>query len=142
MAEVALEHVGKTYPNGVRAVHDLNLTIADGELVVLVGPSGCGKTTTLRLIAGLETPTDGVIRIGGRTVNKAPPNRRDVAMVFQRPALYPHLNVRGNLGFGLALRQGFWRADRAERRRRVNQAARLLQLTDLLDRRPAELSGG
>ncbi len=141
MAEVVLERVGKTYPNGVRAVHDLNLTIADGELVVLVGPSGCGKTTTLRLIAGLETPTDGIIRIGGRVVNAEPPHRRDVAMVFQRPALYPHLNVRGNLGFGLVLRQGWW-TNQAERRERVQQAARLLQLTDLLDRRPQELSGG
>ena len=142
MAEVVLEQVGKTYPNGVRAVHDLSLTIADGELIVLVGPSGCGKTTTLRLIAGLETPTAGTIRIGGCVVNGLPPHRRDVAMVFQRPALYPHLNVRGNLGFGLALRQGFWGANRAERRERVQQAAQLLQLTDLLDRRPQELSGG
>ncbi len=141
MAEVVLEHVGKTYPNGVRAVHDLSLTIADGELVVLVGPSGCGKTTTLRMIAGLEAPTAGTIRIGGRVVNREPPHRRDVAMVFQRPALYPHLNVRGNLGFGLVLRQGWW-SNRAERRRRVERAARQLQLTDLLDRRPQELSGG
>ena len=135
MAEVVLERVGKTYPNGVRAVHDLSLTIADGELIVLVGPSGCGKTTTLRLIAGLETPTGGTIRIGGRVVNGEPPHRRDVAMVFQRPALYPHLNVRGNLGFGLALRRGGGRTA-AERRERVERTARLLELTDLLDRRP------
>ncbi len=141
MAEVVLERVGKTYPNGVRAVHDLSLTIADGELIVLVGPSGCGKTTTLRMIAGLETPTGGTVRIGGRVVNGEPPHRRDVAMVFQRPTLYPHLNVRGNLGFGLVLRQGWW-ANRAERRERVERAARLLQLTDLLNRRPQELSGG
>jgi multiple sugar transport system ATP-binding protein len=146
MAEVVLEHVGKTFPNGVRAVHDLSLTVADGELIVLVGPSGCGKTTTLRLIAGLEAPTTGTIRIAGRVVNGTPPHRRDTAMVFQRPALYPHLNVRDNLGFGFVLRQGFWQGfwgtKRAERRERVGRAARLLQLTDLLDRRPQELSGG
>ena len=115
MAEVVLERVHKTYPNGVRAVCDLNLTVADGELIVLVGPSGCGKTTTLRLIAGLETPTSGTIRINGRVVNAEPPHRRDVAMVFQRPALYPHLNVRDNLGFGLALRRNVPGAERAER---------------------------
>ena len=93
MAEVVLERVHKTYPNGVRAVCDLNLAVADGELIVLVGPSGCGKTTTLRLIAGLETPTSGTIRINGRVVNAEPPHRHNVAMVFQRPALYPHLIV-------------------------------------------------
>jgi ABC-type sugar transport system ATPase subunit len=146
MAEVVLECVSKTYPNGVRAVRDLSLTIADGELIVLVGPSGCGKTTTLRLIAGLETPTSGTIRIDGRVVNGEPPHRRDVAMVFQRPALYPHLNVRKNLGFGLALRDGGWpwasRARLAERRERVARTAQLLELSDLLDRRPNELSGG
>jgi multiple sugar transport system ATP-binding protein len=139
MAEVVLERLGKTYPNGVRAVRDLTLTINDGELVVLVGPSGCGKTTTLRLIAGLETPTSGTVRINGRVVNAEPPHRRDVAMVFQRPALYPHLNVRENLGFGLALRRG---VPKAERRERVERTARLLELSDLLDRRPNELSGG
>jgi multiple sugar transport system ATP-binding protein len=146
MAEVVLECVSKTYPNGVRAVRDLSLTIADGELIVLVGPSGCGKTTTLRLIAGLETPTSGTIRINGRVVNDEPPHRRDVAMVFQRPALYPHLNVRKNLGFSLALRDGGWpwasRAQLAERRERVAHTAQLLELSDLLDRRPNELSGG
>ena len=146
MAEVVLEGVCKTYPNGVRAVNDLSLTIADGELVVLVGPSGCGKTTTLRLIAGLETPTSGTIRINGRVVNREPPHRRDVAMVFQRPALYPHLDVRKNLAFGLSLRDGGWpwasRARRTERRERVARTAQLLELSDLLDRRPNELSGG
>jgi multiple sugar transport system ATP-binding protein len=144
MAQVVLEGVNKTYPNGVRAVRDLNLTIADGELLVLVGPSGCGKTTTLRLIAGLETPTSGTIRIDGRVVNGEPPHRRNVAMVFQRPALYPHLNVRQNLGFGLALRDGGWasRAKLAVRRERVTRTAQLLELSDLLDRRPNELSGG
>ena len=136
MAEVVLERVHKTYPNGVQAVRDLTLTVADGELIVLVGPSGCGKTTTLRLIAGLETPTSGTIRINGRVVNAEPPHRRDVAMVFQRPALYPHLNVRENLGFGLALRRS---VPKAERRERVERTARLLELSDLLDRRPNEL---
>src|SRR5690349_7336639 len=97
MAEVVLEKVGKTYPNGVRAVSGFDLRVEEGELVVLLGPSGCGKTTTLRLIAGLETPTEGVIRIGGRVVNPEPPHTRNVAMVFQRPALYPHLTVRDNL---------------------------------------------
>jgi multiple sugar transport system ATP-binding protein len=146
MAQVVLEGVNKTYPNGVRAVRELSLTIADGELLVLVGPSGCGKTTTLRLIAGLETPTSGTIRIDGRVVNGEPPHRRDVAMVFQRPALYPHLNVRQNLGFGLALRDGGWPwASSAKLRRRSERVARtaqLLELSDLLDRRPNELSGG
>jgi multiple sugar transport system ATP-binding protein len=146
MAQVVLEGVNKTYPNGVRAVRELSLAIADGELIVLVGPSGCGKTTTLRLIAGLETPTSGTIRIDGRVVNGELPHRRDVAMVFQRPALYPHLNVRQNLGFGLALRDGGWPwASRAQLRRRSERVARtaqLLELSDLLDRRPNELSGG
>src|SRR6516165_1945666 len=104
MAEVALERVGKTYPNGVRALHELNLEVPDGELVVLVGPSGCGKTTALRVVAGLETPTEGRVRIGGREVTAEPPHRRDVAMAFQRPALYPHLTVRQNLSFSLDLR--------------------------------------
>ena len=139
MAEVVLERVHKTYPNGVQAVRDLNLTVADGELIVLVGPSGCGKTTTLRLIAGLETPTGGTIRINGRVVNAEPTHRRNVAMVFQRPALYPHLNVRENLGFGLVLRR---KVPKAEQQERVARTARLLELSDLLDRRPNELSGG
>src|SRR5262245_51197609 len=108
MAEVGLEQLSKTYPNGVRAVRAINLRVADGECVVLVGPSGSGKTTLLRLVAGLETPTGGVVRLGGRAVNDDPPHRRYVAMVFQRPALYPHLNVRENLGFGQALRGPSW----------------------------------
>jgi multiple sugar transport system ATP-binding protein len=108
MAEVVLEGVSKRFPNGVEAVRDLSLTVADGELVVLVGPSGCGKTTILRLIAGLEDLSAGSIRIGDRLVNDLPPRQRDVAIVFQRPALYPHLTVRANLGFGLRLRQGSW----------------------------------
>ena len=141
MAEVALKGVGKQYANGVQAVEGLDLVVADGELVVLVGPSGCGKTTTLRLIAGLEAPSAGLVRIGGSVVNGEPPNRRDVAMVFQRPALYPHLSVQANLGFGLKLRQGWW-FGAPERRHRVEEVARALGLEDLLDRRPAELSGG
>jgi multiple sugar transport system ATP-binding protein len=137
MAEVVLEGVGKRFPNGVEAVRDLNLIVADGELIVLVGPSGCGKTTTLRLVAGLEEPTTGTIRIGGRVVTHRPPRERDVAMVFQRPALYPHLTVRDNLAFGLRLRghANGWQE-------RVDAAARMLHLEDALDRLPHELSGG
>ncbi len=138
MAEVALERLGKTYPGGIEAVREVGLRIEDGELIALVGPSGSGKTTLLRLIAGLETPTCGTIRIGGRLVNDAPPHRRDVAMVFQRPALYPHLSVRENLAFALGLRG----TDAAERKRRVAETASLLELETLLDRRPATLSGG
>src|SRR5436309_1324248 len=103
MAEVVLERVSKCYPGGVQALDNLHLTAADGELLVLVGPSGCGKTTTLRLIAGLEAPSAGTIRIGGTIVNALPPRQRQVALVFQRPALYPHLTVRQNLAFGLRL---------------------------------------
>jgi multiple sugar transport system ATP-binding protein len=141
MAEVSLEHVGKTYPGGVQALADLNLRVVDGELLVLLGPSGCGKTTTLRLIAGLEPPTSGTIRIGGRDVTALPPHRRDVAMVFQRPALYPHLSVRDNLLFGLKMRR-FRGLGRGEARRRVDEVAELLGLAGVLSRRPAELSGG
>src|SRR6516164_5017200 len=106
MAEVALEHVGKRYAPGVAALDDLTFTVADGELVVLVGPSGCGKTTTLRLIAGLESLTSGTIRIDGKPVDALPPRLRDVALVFQRPTLYPHLSVADNLAFGARMRQG------------------------------------
>src|SRR5207302_2201267 len=106
MAEVALEHLAKVYPNGVEAVRDMNLTVSNGELVVLLGPSGCGKTTTLRLIAGLEEPSTGTISIGGKIMNATAPRRRNVAMVFQKSTLYPHLNVHRNLAFGLQLRQG------------------------------------
>jgi multiple sugar transport system ATP-binding protein len=148
MAEVVLEKVGKTYPGGIEALRDLSLCAADGELLVLMGPSGCGKTTTLRLIAGLETPTAGNIHIDGRAVENEPPNRRDVAMVFQRPALYPHLSVRDNLLFGLAMRRWGRRSCLPFRRGRqeclphVERVARLLGLTEVLERRPAELSGG
>jgi multiple sugar transport system ATP-binding protein len=152
MAEVALEHVSKHYAPGRAALDDLTLTVADGELVVLVGPSGCGKTTTLRLIAGLEALTSGTIRIGGQPVNGLPPRRRDVALVFQRPTLYPHLSVADNLAFGARMRRGdglVRRVERLFRPRReddlaqlVRQTADLLGLSELLDRRPAQLSGG
>ncbi len=121
MAAVALQRVSKTYPNGVRAVHDLCLSVADGELLVLVGPSDCGKTTTLRLIAGLEVPSAGVIRIGGQVVNGVPPHRWDVAMAFQRPALYPHLTVRQNLAFSLSLRRSWFARRSAAEAERVRQ---------------------
>src|SRR5437660_1653336 len=104
MAELALEEVSKQYSGGIRAVQNLNLLVADGELIVLLGPSGCGKTTILRLIAGLETPERGTIRIDGVTINQVPPAARNVAYVFQRPALYPHLSVRQNLEFGYRTR--------------------------------------
>src|SRR5229473_2867004 len=110
MAAVVLEHISKVFSGEVHALRDLNLQVADGELLVLVGPSGCGKTTTLRLIAGLDEPTSGSISIGGRTMNQVPPHERHVAMVFQRPALYPHLDVRRNLGFSISLRRKIhWR---------------------------------
>jgi multiple sugar transport system ATP-binding protein len=152
MAEVALEHVGKHYAPGIAALDDLTLTVGDGELVVLVGPSGCGKTTTLRLIAGLETLTTGTIRIGGRVVSDLPPRLRDVALVFQRPTLYPHLNVADNLAFGVRMREGGalgrWlsrrtqSAEEADLGKRVRETADLLGLSDMLGRRPSQLSGG
>lgn len=147
MAEVVLEKVGKTYSGGVRAVHEVSMRIADGELIALVGPSGSGKTTLLRLIAGLESPTTGTIRIGDRIVNDLPPYRRDVAMVFQRPALYPHLSVGDNLAFGLKLGRKGWRRwlnreDSTALQTRVLQVAQQLGLADVLARRPAALSGG
>ena len=138
MADVVFEHVAKTYPSGVLAVDDFSLSVADGELVVLVGPSGCGKTTLLRLVAGLEEPASGGISIGGRPVDGVPPRKRNVAMVFQQDSLYPHLNVRDNLAFGLRLRG----VARAEIERRVASAAKELGIEDLLGRRPVELSGG
>jgi multiple sugar transport system ATP-binding protein len=144
MADVVLENVSKVYPPGIAAVSGLNLCVADGELVVLVGPSGCGKTTTLRLIAGLEEPTEGILGIGGRVVNQLPPRERKVAMVFQRPALYPHMTVRRNLAFGLELQRSCLRrtAEDGEIHDRVAEVAHLLQLEEFLDRRPNQLSGG
>jgi multiple sugar transport system ATP-binding protein len=138
MARISLEHVDKIYPNGYVAARDLSLDVADGELLVLVGPSGSGKSTVLRLMAGLERVTDGVIRIGDRDVTDLPPQQRDIAMVFQNYALYPHMTVRKNLGFGLSIRK----QPQAVIAERVNAIAASLGLDTLLDRKPAQLSGG
>ncbi|HEU5476782.1 MAG TPA: sn-glycerol-3-phosphate ABC transporter ATP-binding protein UgpC [Gaiellaceae bacterium] len=138
MAELQLEQLTKVYGDGTKAVSELDLDVADGELVVFVGPSGCGKTSALRMIAGLEQISGGTVRVGGEIVNDLPPKARDVAMVFQNYALYPHMNVYDNIGFGLKMR-GF---DRAEVRKRVEGAARVLGLTDMLTKRPRHLSGG
>ena len=138
MAEVVLSEIGKVYPDGTTAVTDLSLDIADGEFLVLVGPSGCGKTTALRMVAGLEEISTGEVRIGDRTVNRIPSRDRDVAMVFQSYALYPHLSVRDNIGFGLQLRK----LPKSQIRERVDQAADTLGLTELLDKKPRNLSGG
>jgi multiple sugar transport system ATP-binding protein len=138
MTDIALDSVTKEYPGGVVAVDDVNLTIGSGEFMVLVGPSGCGKTTLLRLIAGLETATGGSIRLGGRDITDVRPRDRDIAMVFQHYALYPHMDVRGNLGYGLRMRK----TPKDEIDRRVREVARLLGLEDLLERRPGQLSGG
>jgi ABC-type sugar transport system ATPase subunit len=138
MASIRLDHVTKTYPGGQVALRELCLDVSDGELLTLVGPSGGGKTTTLRLIAGLEMPTSGRILLAGQDETGTPPHRRQVAMVFQNPALYPHLTIRGNLEFPLRLQ----RLPARERCQRVTDAARLLNLDSLLERRPAELSGG
>ncbi|MDH5821633.1 sn-glycerol-3-phosphate ABC transporter ATP-binding protein UgpC [Luteimonas sp. RD2P54] len=138
MAAVQLEEVRKVYPDGFVAVEGASFEVADGELLVLVGPSGCGKSTLLRMIAGLEAVSAGTLRIGDRVVNEVAPKDRDIAMVFQSYALYPHMTVAENLGFGLKLR-GYDRAAVAER---VDDAARTLGLEELLQRRPAALSGG
>ena len=138
MAAIGIESVTKAFAGDVVAVDDVTLDIADGEFLVLVGPSGCGKTTLLRMIAGLEEVTDGRILIGGRDVTEAAPRHRDVAMVFQSYALYPHMTVRQNLAYGLKVR----RTPKRESARRVEEVAELLGLDELLDRRPAALSGG
>jgi len=138
VAQIVLDHVSKEYTGGVRAVDDVSLTIDDGEFVVLVGPSGCGKTTLLRTIGGLETATHGKILIGERDMTRAAPGSRDLAMVFQNYALYPHMTVRKNLGYGLRVRK----VPRQERDRRVVEVAKLLGLEELLERRPRQLSGG
>ncbi|MBT8484112.1 MAG: ATP-binding cassette domain-containing protein [Phycisphaerae bacterium] len=138
MAHVSLESVTKRFPGDVDAVRELDVEVADGELVVLVGPSGCGKTTTLRLVAGLETLTAGTIRIDGQVANRLTPKARDVAMVFQDSALYPHMTVRKNLAWPLELRK----TPASEIATRVAEAATLLDIASLLDRRPATLSGG
>jgi multiple sugar transport system ATP-binding protein len=137
MATVIFEHVWKKYGDVV-AVNDFNLDIQDEEFLVLVGPSGCGKTTALRMVAGLEEITDGTLKIGERVVNDLAPKDRDVAMVFQSYALYPHMTVRDNLAFGLKLRK----VPKAEIEKRVAEAARMIELTNLLDRKPKQLSGG
>ncbi|KZS65517.1 MAG: sn-glycerol-3-phosphate ABC transporter ATP-binding protein UgpC [Mycobacterium pseudokansasii] len=138
MAEIVLEHVSKNYPNGAMAVDDLCLTIADGEFLILVGPSGCGKTTTLNMIAGLEDISSGELRIDGQRVNEKAPKDRDIAMVFQSYALYPHMTVRQNIAFPLTLAK-MKKADIAQK---VSETAKILDLTDLLDRKPSQLSGG
>jgi multiple sugar transport system ATP-binding protein len=138
VAEVAFERVTKVFNDGTQAVSGLNLEVRDGEFVVLVGPSGCGKTTALRMVAGLEGVTEGEIRIGGKVVNEIEARRRDVAMVFQNYALYPHMTVFDNIAFGLRMRS----VRHSERRRRVEDAARILGIGELLDRRPKQLSGG
>jgi multiple sugar transport system ATP-binding protein len=138
MSGIVLQDVVKVFPNGVRAVDGVNLTIEDGEFVVLVGPSGCGKTTLLRCIGGLEDVTDGAVFIGDRDVTDVSPKDRDIAMVFQNYALYPHMSVRNNIAFGLKVR----RTPRQEIGARIANAARLLGLEELLDRRPLALSGG
>jgi multiple sugar transport system ATP-binding protein len=139
MAEVVVRNLVKTYAASAhRATDDVSLEVADGEFVVLVGPSGCGKTTLLRMVAGLETPDSGTVHIGGRDVTGLPARQRRVSMVFQSYAIFPHMRVRQNIGFGLAMRK----VDRQELERRVQRAAELLQLEDYLDRFPAQLSGG
>jgi multiple sugar transport system ATP-binding protein len=138
MSEIVMEDVSKIYPDGTRAVSDLDLDIEDGEFIVLVGPSGCGKTTALRMVAGLESISEGTIRIGDRVVNAVPPKERDIAMVFQNYALYPHMSVYDNMAFGLKLRK----VSKEEIDRRVKEAAGILGLTEFLQRKPKALSGG
>ncbi len=138
MAQIVLDQVDKIYPGGVKGIDGLSLDIADGEFMVLVGPSGCGKTTALRSIAGLEEITTGTISIGGRVVNDLPPKDRDIAMVFQNYALYPHMTVEQNLAFGLQQRK----TPKDETRRRIGEVAKMLGLEDYLARKPAALSGG
>jgi multiple sugar transport system ATP-binding protein len=138
MAEIALENLTKVYPDGTEAVTSLDLDVADGEFIVFVGPSGCGKTTALRMVAGLESITDGAVKIDGHVVNDLPPKDRDVAMVFQNYALYPHMDAAGNMGFALKMRG----VPREEVAARVREAAVILGLTDALKKKPRTLSGG
>jgi len=138
LSSITLQNATKIYPNGFKAVEDVNLEIADGELMVLVGPSGCGKTTLMRMIAGLETVSDGKILIGEKDVTSAAPKERDVAMVFQNYALYPHMTIGENIGFPLRLR----RVSKQESKAKIATAAGILGLTSVLDRRPGQLSGG
>jgi multiple sugar transport system ATP-binding protein len=138
MAEIALEDITKRYPDGFEAVKHMDLDVADGEFIILVGPSGCGKSTALRMIAGLEDITDGELKIGGEVVNDRAPKDRDIAMVFQNYALYPHMTVRDNMGFALKLAH----VDKQEIDSKVTEAAKTLDLTQHLERKPANLSGG
>jgi multiple sugar transport system ATP-binding protein len=138
MADIVFDHVTKRFPDGTVAVNDIELDVHDGEFMILVGPSGCGKTTALRMLAGLEEITSGEIRIGGRKVNELEPSDRDVAMVFQSYALYPHMSVRDNIGFPLLMQ----RLPKREIEARVREAAALLGMEELLERRPRQLSGG
>ena len=138
MASITIDQVDKVYPNGFQAIHELALEVADGEFVVLVGPSGCGKSTALRMVAGLEEITNGELRIGERVVNDVEPKNRDIAMVFQNYALYPHMTVAENIGFALKLAK----VPKAEVAARVAEAAQMLELTDQLASRPSQLSGG
>src|SRR5256886_1540238 len=138
MAEITYDKVDKIYPDGTQAVHDLNLEIKDGELMVLVGPSGCGKTTALRMLAGLEEISEGQITIGDRVVNDLTPKERDIAMVFQSYALYPHMTVEQNLAFGLKLRK----LPKDQIEQRVRNAAQTLEIEEFLKRKPRALSGG
>jgi multiple sugar transport system ATP-binding protein len=137
MANLALENINKVYENGYHAVHDLTLDVEDGEFLVLVGPSGCGKSTALRMVAGLESISSGTLSINDRVVNDVHPKDRDIAMVFQNYALYPHMTVAENIGFALKLK----RTPKAEIEERVNEAARMLELEEWLHRKPGQLSG-
>ena len=138
MASLSLKNVCKQYPNGFEAVKDFNLEIADQEFIIFVGPSGCGKSTTLRMIAGLEDISSGELRIGDKLVNDVEPKDRDIAMVFQNYALYPHMTVFDNMAFGLKLRK----VPKDEIKKKVEEAAKMLDLEKLLDRKPKALSGG
>jgi multiple sugar transport system ATP-binding protein len=138
VAEIELQQVTKRYRDGTEAIKGIDLTINDGELMILVGPSGCGKTTALRMLAGLEEISSGTVRIGGQVVNYLPPKKRDIAMVFQSYALYPHMTVRDNMGFALKLAK----VKKSEIDRRVRDAAEILGLNEHLSRKPANLSGG
>ncbi|MFD1795385.1 sn-glycerol-3-phosphate import ATP-binding protein UgpC [Paracoccus aurantiacus] len=138
MAQITIDKLGKVYTGGTHAVEDINIDIADGEFIVLVGPSGCGKSTLLRMVAGLESITEGTVSIGGRVVNDVEPAERDIAMVFQNYALYPHMTVRQNLAYGLKNRG----TSKPEIERRVAEAAEILQIGAFLDRKPRALSGG
>ncbi len=138
MAKVELKGIGKVYDGAVRAVDNVNIVVDDQEFVVFVGPSGCGKSTTLRMVAGLEEISEGDLFIDGERMNDVPPKDRNIAMVFQNYALYPHMTVYDNMAFGLKIRK----TDKKEIERRVNEAARILDIEKLLDRKPKALSGG